>query len=204
MSNRYAVIDVGSGHNPLPEADIIADRYLSNDERADDLIVDRPFVRCDIEHLPFRDDAFEYANASQVVEHVEDPARAIDELQRVSESGKADCPTVISENIMFGQEFHNWAMLPCWEEVYFVKATHPSHGRIFHRLYESSKTFRTSISLLDILFGIHIAYYFWGDGRKWYKRTLQDRGGGIGYSVKDRIGIPIQYLLTKVLKFMGK
>lgn len=117
------VLDVGSGHNPHPNADVLADAYLDNYERADDAVIDRPFVQADIENLPFKHNTFDFVNASQVVEHTENPYKAISELQRVGQSGQVDTPSYINENIIFGQDFHNYVMISQGDSAYFIPST---------------------------------------------------------------------------------
>ncbi|WP_373222116.1 methyltransferase domain-containing protein [Halorientalis marina] len=84
-----------------------------------------------MEHLPFKDDAFDFVNASQVVEHTDNPDDAIAELERVATSGQVDTPAFVNENIMFGRNFHNWTMLvPSLKgRPRFVEATHPDRER---------------------------------------------------------------------------
>jgi len=45
------------------------------------------FVVASVEYLPFRDNVFDYAVASHVIEHVNDPSKALSELARVVRKG---------------------------------------------------------------------------------------------------------------------
>jgi len=42
------------------------------------------FVQCDVQHLPYREDIFDKVVAHQVIEHCDNPFRALTELIRVS------------------------------------------------------------------------------------------------------------------------
>ncbi|HVP15671.1 MAG TPA: class I SAM-dependent methyltransferase, partial [Terriglobales bacterium] len=89
----WLVLDVGSGDGPAPAADVLCDRFVADDaERVAPLRLDRPFVSGDLEHLPFRDGAFDFVYCSHVLEHTADPARAIGELERVARAGYVEVP----------------------------------------------------------------------------------------------------------------
>lgn len=165
------VLDVGSGHRPLPQADVLADRFVDNQERSDDLVIDRPLVLADIEHLPFKNDAFEFANASQVVEHVDDPQQAIAELERVATSGQADTPAYVSENVLFGRDFHKWTMLvPSLSgDPIFLPATHPERDW-FKSIFSSFAAFNYLLWGLDALLRINICRYYWGEGLRLHRK----------------------------------
>jgi ubiquinone/menaquinone biosynthesis C-methylase UbiE len=71
-----------------------------NWERWADLEVSRPFVLADTNHLPFADKAFDFVVASHVLEHSTDPARFLDELQRVARAGYIETPHAFLEQII--------------------------------------------------------------------------------------------------------
>lgn len=88
------VLDVGSGNDPHPRADILCDKFVRDDfEREGRLVIDRPLVGGDLEALPFRDKSIDFVIASHVLEHVIDPGRAIDELMRVAKAGYIETPS---------------------------------------------------------------------------------------------------------------
>ena len=51
------ILDIGSGHHPRVDATHLCDLYVkSNKERGGPLLInDRSFIRCDIQHLPFKE-----------------------------------------------------------------------------------------------------------------------------------------------------
>jgi len=85
------IMDVGSGGAPLPIAHILVDKY------PDAPTVHRNtecfgypgqiFVRADVEDLPFDDGAVDFIWCSHVLEHVDNPVKAIAEMRRVSPRG---------------------------------------------------------------------------------------------------------------------
>src|SRR5437870_3247712 len=77
------VLDVGSGSNPHPAADILLERYIDTKHRYDQLVADRPIVLGDACKMPFRDKAFDYIIAFHVLEHVRTPETFLKELVRV-------------------------------------------------------------------------------------------------------------------------
>ena len=94
MSNEIGegdlVLEVGSGDDPCPRADVLVDKYLdesSEREANRSLLVDRPLVIAEGEHLPFRDKSFDFVIASHVLEHTDNPRRFLKELVRVSKRG---------------------------------------------------------------------------------------------------------------------
>ena len=80
---RYRVLDVGSGIKPyLPYFEPYADSHVGVD-------IGNPAADLEgsVEALPVEDGAFDVVLCTQVLEHVEDPARAVRELHRVTSAG---------------------------------------------------------------------------------------------------------------------
>jgi len=121
------VLDVGSGDFPHPEASVLVDRYLDYkaERHNSPLIRDRPLVVADVERLPFRDKAFDYAIASHVLEHTVQPLRAAAELSRVARSGYVETPSEIWE-FFFGQEFHRFVVSLDGNQLVFKRKLHRS------------------------------------------------------------------------------
>ena len=90
------VLDIGSGGYPFPKATHLADLYESETtHRKEELIKDgRPFVECNIQNLPFVNKEFDFIFCSHVLEHVDDPALACEELMRVGKRGYIETPTI--------------------------------------------------------------------------------------------------------------
>ena len=89
------VLDVGNGGNPFPHATVLVDRFLEmNATRHEPLVTEnKPFVLADVHDLPFRDKSFDYVYCVHVLEVVENPLKACQELMRVGKRGFIEVPT---------------------------------------------------------------------------------------------------------------
>lgn len=130
------VLEVGSGHDPYARSDVLCDKYVEDDtERGGELETgNRPFHKADIEDMPFEDNEFDFVIASHVVEHVENPSNAIEELQRVAKRGYIECPSYFGELIRPGREYHRWCILPIDGKIIFhnkEELDFPPFGRLF-------------------------------------------------------------------------
>jgi SAM-dependent methyltransferase len=94
------VLEIGSGANPHYRSDVIVDKYLGNTHRYSDLVIDRPFVLADGTRLPFADDAFDYVILFHVLEHVQEPAKFLEEVMRVGKAGYIETPNAIFERLI--------------------------------------------------------------------------------------------------------
>jgi len=94
------VLDVGSGGNPYPRANVLLDAYEDTVERYNaPIISDRPMVYGLGERMPFRDKSFDFVIASHVLEHTADPDLFLDELMRVGKAGYIETPDAFIERI---------------------------------------------------------------------------------------------------------
>lgn len=113
IQRGWKVLDIGSGHDPFPEATHLADFYEGDtSHRAAALKRDsRPFTHCSVEKTPFLDKEFDFVYCSHVLEHTDDPARACEELMRIGKRGYIETPAKISD-IMFNftrlENHHRW------------------------------------------------------------------------------------------------
>lgn len=111
------VLDVGSGHRPHPRADLLCDRYLLDDsERGGHLVSDRPVVAGDLTALPFRDHAVDFIICQHVLEHVADPAAALEEMMRVAKRGYIETPAPLWEKLV-GRSYHRWTVERCGDRL---------------------------------------------------------------------------------------
>jgi SAM-dependent methyltransferase len=100
VSPDALVLEVGSGGNPYPRANVLLDAYEETQERHwVPLVADRPTVLGFVEKLPFKDKAFDFVIASHVLEHSPDPAAFVTELQRVARAGYIETPDAIMERL---------------------------------------------------------------------------------------------------------
>ncbi|MGH7681872.1 MAG: methyltransferase domain-containing protein [Candidatus Eiseniibacteriota bacterium] len=136
------VLEIGSGNNPRPRADILCDRFIEDDaERGGAIVADRPLVEADARALPFADQAFDYVICSHVLEHVEDPERMLRELMRVARRGYIETPSEIAERL-YGWPFHESVINRIGGKLVIRKKSFRSpFGRLFHVLAERDRAF---------------------------------------------------------------
>lgn len=113
ISDGEKVLDVGSGGDPFPYATHLADLYEGETTHRAGPLVTRgiPFKTCDIENLPYEDKEFDFVYCSHVLEHVENPQRACEELMRVGKRGYIETPTRVSDtmlNFIGKKNHHRW------------------------------------------------------------------------------------------------
>ena len=110
IRRRDLVLDVGSGGHPFIRADVLCDKFLldhSQRQGGESLVVDRPLVIADATRLPFRDRTFDFSRSSHLLEHLDDPAAHLRELQRVSRRGVVITPSAAWERL-YPIAAHRW------------------------------------------------------------------------------------------------
>jgi SAM-dependent methyltransferase len=100
VARESLVLEVGSGGNPYPRANVLLDAYEETRERHwQPLKVDRPMVLGFIERLPFKSGSFDFLIASHVLEHSPNPEKALAEFQRVACAGYIEVPDAFFERL---------------------------------------------------------------------------------------------------------
>jgi len=94
------VLDVGSGSNPHPSADVLLEKFVDITHRYSPLVADRPTVLADACKMPFKDKAFDYVIAFHVLEHINTPELFLNELQRVGRAGYIETPNAVFERLV--------------------------------------------------------------------------------------------------------
>ena len=128
MNNNQSsnILDVGCGHNPYKQADVVCDLFKdSNIHRGkhDLKTLNKPFILCDAQYLPFRDKKFQFVNCTHVLEHVANPCLAFHELKRVAFHGYIETPSWLMENIFGGSTPHKWVITKKNGKLYYRKPT---------------------------------------------------------------------------------
>lgn len=126
IPRHHKVLEVGGGHNPHPRSNIVVDKFTdTNFHRKTDIRVlrNQEFLQADGENLPFKDKEFDYVICNQVLEHVENPARFLDEQSRVSRKGYIEVPSLIGE-YLFPKESHKWVILEFDNKLVLVEKRH--------------------------------------------------------------------------------
>ena len=107
------VLEVGGGANPHPRANIVTDKFVDNNyHRSGDLNLykGQEFIQADGESLPFKDKEFDYVICNHVLEHVDDPAKFLEEQARVAKRGYIETPSLMGEHL-HPKESHQWVIL---------------------------------------------------------------------------------------------
>ena len=116
------VLEVGGGHNPHPRANIVVDKYATdNYHRSGDIKVmkNQTFIEADGEELPFKDKEFDYVICCQVLEHVEHPEKFLAEQFRVAKRGFMETPSLLGE-YLFPRQSHKWIIHEMNDITYLV------------------------------------------------------------------------------------
>jgi len=130
------VLEIGSGHRPHQRADVLLDRYLEDIERGGKLVIDRPLVQADAEHLPFKSGAFDYVICRHVLEHLEDPELFFQEISRVAKAGYIETPSLIWERLHPKRSYHRWYVLEVGGELIMMRKPIEHAGACFGSLFE--------------------------------------------------------------------
>jgi SAM-dependent methyltransferase len=128
------VLDVGSGANPHPRADVLLERYVSGEHRHGALAVaDRPIVFADACRMPFKDKAFDYVIAFHVLEHVPTPELFLNELMRIAKAGYIETPNVMFEH-MLPYDVHCLEVMNLGERLFIRKKPAPAADAFLGKL----------------------------------------------------------------------
>ncbi len=101
---NWKILDIGCGYTAHEKANIICDiQDLSN------FYKNKKFIKLEDKKLPFKDKEFDFVIASHVIEHVEDVAFFIKELERISIKGYIELPSTLEDNLVFeNKNDHIW------------------------------------------------------------------------------------------------
>lgn len=111
FNKDWKVLDVGSGHQPNRRANVILDRYVGETIHRTTQKVEMPkdkyFVLGDALETPFAKKEFDFVIASHIAEHIDDPIKFCNELQRISKRGYIETPGPITE-LLLPANSHKW------------------------------------------------------------------------------------------------
>ena len=183
------VLDIGSGGEPFFLATHVADKYPGDTHHRYNKLNTKnlPFTEADIQNLPFENGSFDFVYTAHVLEHVEDPAKAMDELMRIGKRGYIEVPTRMSD-IVFNfarlKHFHKWYINRVGNTLIFIEYSkndlrdtgdkeffHMGHSYIpnaFKRTYRKNKDLYTNMFLWEKDFNY---YVFDKNGEITHKRT---------------------------------
>jgi hypothetical protein len=116
------VLDIGSGNNPSPRADIVADFFPDETNHRSGRIVEvKPVVVCSVERMPLQKHSVDFAICSHVLEHVSSPRRAAAELGRVARGGYAETPAYGKDIIVGSGGVHRWQVVEFEGTMHFFE-----------------------------------------------------------------------------------
>jgi len=152
--NRYTktirpeekVIDLGSGDNPHPRADIYVDFFDDGIHREGAKLVvpqQGQFIKWDLNKypFPFKNKEFDFVICSHIIEHINNPAYFCNEIQRIGKRGYIETPNKLYEQI-YGWSFHQWYVYALNDELIFErKKGQDFFAPIGHKLYKYNKEF---------------------------------------------------------------
>lgn len=107
------ILDVGGGANPFKFATVVVDKDFGEGNLHRDGSTaplnnkNIAYVTADIQHLPFVDNAFDFVICMHVLEHVDSPSEACEELMRVAKRGFIETPRKWTE-FYAGHPTHQW------------------------------------------------------------------------------------------------
>ncbi len=123
------MLEIGSGSRPHPRTTVLTDLLSTDSSQREGraLVLDgRPFVIADGEALPFCTGAFDYCICSHVLEHADDAARMIAEMQRVARAGYIETPTELRDwlcSVPPYTEIHKWFVNRVGDELILTRKT---------------------------------------------------------------------------------
>jgi uncharacterized protein YbaR (Trm112 family) len=130
------VLDIGSGGNPYPRANVLLDAYEDTVERFHvPLVKDRPIVYGFAERMPFKDKAFDFVIASHIFEHSLDPGAFLKEIMRVGKAGYIETPDAFFE-IINPFRFHRLEVTAIDQKLVIYKKPSWRHHETLVDLYE--------------------------------------------------------------------
>lgn len=151
VSADAVVLEVGSGGNPFPRSDILVDAFgeETSERNWEPLSTERPTFEGFGEELPFRDKAFDYVIACHVLEHSIDPAKFLNELQRVAKEGYIELPNSLFERLcpyddhrlevkLQGETLNIYHKKASVQDPWFSSAIMGDFSKILNRLFRKN------------------------------------------------------------------
>lgn len=147
ISPKAKILDVGGGGNPFKYASVVVDRdFEPGNKHRDGCNIsfqksNVTYIRADIQSLPFKDNAFDFVICIHVLEHVEFPNIACEELMRVARKGFLETPRKWTEYYA-GHPTHRWLIDDHDGMVNFEPVTYtdsPFSNFALHPLWDSEE-----------------------------------------------------------------
>jgi len=130
ISKSQNMVDLGCGASPHKHAKVGVDWFVEPEHRAlgtgkridpDEMLKHGvKFVHASLESLPFSDKEFDFSYSHHVIEHVEHPHLACEEIMRISREGVIICPSAFAETA-FGRPYHLWQVHTRGNTLIFIR-----------------------------------------------------------------------------------
>lgn len=135
----WNVLDVGSGHQPNRRANYLLERYMDDTQHRTiqkvEIPSDKNLIIADAHSAPFKDKSFDYVIASHIAEHIDNPVKFGNELQRISKSGYIETPGPLTE-LLLPDEAHKWVVKRDGNILRFKNNPHKKPAwEFFYRLF---------------------------------------------------------------------
>lgn len=159
----YRVLDIGSGDEPHPRANILVDSFVSDAHRQGRLNISKPIVLARAESLPFRDNSFDLALSAHCLEHCDNPAIAVGEMCRVARRGIIEVPSPYLEHVMSPNNKHRWIFAIRDDELIYSENPYRHNSgslgfAITMKLLNESRIFRSYYLNQDQIFRIRLRW----------------------------------------------
>ena len=116
------ILDIGSGHNPVPVANILADFFPEDTyHRATKLVEDRPVLVCSVDRIPVLSKKIDFVICSHIFEHVNSPVRSGEELGRVAKAGYIETPAYGKDILVGTGNMHEWQAIEFEGTMHFFE-----------------------------------------------------------------------------------
>ena len=103
-NSSWKILDIGCGYGAHKNATTICDKLDLKE-----FYKDKNFLQIHNDNLPFKDKEFDFVIASHVLEHVDNIEKFISELERISNKGYIELPTILEDNLVFeNKSDHLW------------------------------------------------------------------------------------------------
>lgn len=132
------ILEVGGGHDPYAGVTHAVDKFPGdNAQRGGDFKLPNgaQFFLGDLENLPFGPmESFDFLYASHVFEHVNDPEKAVKEINRVTKRGYIETPSPLREQLACPipydpQDFHTLFVWSTPGALHFVRKSQAVLGQ---------------------------------------------------------------------------
>lgn len=120
----WLVLDVGSGHQPNRRANIMLEKFMGDTihrtKKNVQIPEDKQLIIGDALYIPLGDKKLDFAIASHVGEHIDDPVKFCSELKRVAKAGYIETPGPLTE-FFLPSIAHKWIVTRKGSTIYFRK-----------------------------------------------------------------------------------